>query len=117
MMPGGAQVPQEAVDRFDEKELVHMEAAIDSMTLAERLDPEGLHGQRRARVARGAGVPVSTVNELIKRFKLMRQQMKKMRSSGILGRLAGRKLDKMKQQQLDELRRRGVNLGDVFPSN
>lgn len=117
MMPGGAQVPQEAVDRFDEKELVHMEAAIDSMTLTERLDPDTLHGQRRARVARGAGVPVSTVNELLKRFKLMRQQMKKMKSSGILGRLAGRKLDKMKQQQLDEMRRRGIDLGDVFPSD
>ena len=116
MLPGGAQVPKEALDRFDEKDLVRMIAAIDSMTFEERMDPETLHGQRRARVARGAGVAVSTVNELLKRFKLMRQQMKKLKSSGMLGRLAGRKLDKMKQQQLDEMRRKGIDLGDVFPS-
>ena len=117
LMPGGAQVPQEALDRFDEKQVVHMEAAIDSMTFAERMDPEIVHGQRRARIARGAGVPVSTVNELLKSFKLMRQQVKKLKSSGILGRMAGRKLDKLKQQQLDEMRRRGVNLDGLFPKD
>ena len=62
-------------------------------------------------------MPLATVNEMLKRFKLMRQQMKKMKSSGILGRLAGRNLDKMKQQQIDEMRRRGIDLGDMFPSD
>jgi signal recognition particle subunit SRP54 len=117
MIPGAAQVPQEAMDRVDEKQLVRMEAAIDSMTVAERMDPEMIHGQRRARIARGAGVSVATVNELLKQFKTMRLQMKKMRSSGLLGKLGARQFDKMKKEQLDEMRRRGVDLDALFPKD
>jgi hypothetical protein len=42
--------------------------------------------------------------------------MKELRSSGLFGRLAGRRLDKQKMRQIEELRRRGVDLSDLFPA-
>ena len=79
--------------------------------------PGHLDGQRKARVARGSGTSVAVVNELLKSFKMMRRQVKDLKSKGILGKLAGRSLDKQKQKQLDELRRRGVDLTDMFPTS
>lgn len=80
MVPGLAQMPNEALDRFDESELDRFQAAIDSMTIEERSDPDLLlDGPRRSRVAKGAGVAVSTVETLLGRFSLMRQQMRKLR--------------------------------------
>ncbi|MBQ1330880.1 MAG: signal recognition particle protein, partial [Desulfovibrio sp.] len=63
-----------------EKELAKFEAIISSMTPAERHDPDILNGSRRARIAKGAGVPVQQVNVLIRQFEQMRQMMK-----GLLG--------------------------------
>jgi signal recognition particle subunit SRP54 len=116
-MPGMANVPAEALENADESKLGRFEAAIDSMTLRERMDPTTLvNAQRKARVARGSGTSLGTVNELLKAFKAMRQQMKELRSSGLFGRLAGRRLDKQKMRQIEELRRRGVDLSDLFPA-
>ena len=63
-----------------EKELAKFEAIISSMTPAERHDPDILNGSRRARIAKGAGVPVQQVNVLIRQFEQMRQMMK-----GVMG--------------------------------
>ncbi|MBQ4124887.1 MAG: signal recognition particle protein [Desulfovibrio sp.] len=63
-----------------EKELAKFEAIISSMTPAERHAPDILNGSRRARIAKGAGVPVQQVNVLIRQFEQMRQMMK-----GLLG--------------------------------
>jgi signal recognition particle subunit SRP54 len=117
MIPGMAQVPEEMLGQFDEEQLVRYEAAIDSMTPSERMDPVVLDGQRRARVARGAGTSVAVVNELLKSFKLMRRQMKDLKSKGVLGRLAGRQMDKQKLKQLEEMRRKGVDLSRWFPES
>jgi signal recognition particle subunit SRP54 len=117
MVPGMAQMPAEAIENADESKLGRFEAAIGSMTTAERADPTILHAQRRARVARGSGTSVAVVNELLKSFKMMRKQMKEVRSKGLLGRLAGRQMDKMKEKQLRDLKRRGVDLRDWFPRN
>ncbi len=116
-LPGAAALPADASDRMQEGQLVCWQAAIDSMTPNERMDPETIHGQRRARVARGAGIPLSSVNECLKAFKHMRRQMKELKSSGILGRLAGRQMDKQKRRQLEDLRRKGVDLSQWFPGS
>lgn len=116
-LPGAAALPEEAKNRMDEGQLTSWQAAIDSMTLEERMAPDLLHGQRRARVARGAGIALSSVNECLKAYKHMRRQMKELKSSGILGRLAGRQLDKSKRRRLEDLRRRGVDLSDLFPDS
>jgi signal recognition particle subunit SRP54 len=73
-MGGAAKEAQAAVDRGDMK---RVEAIIQSMTVAERRDPELLSGSRKRRVARGSGTSLQDVNRLLKQFaemkKLMRQ--------------------------------------------
>ena len=54
-----------------------MEVIIHSMTKREREHPEILNGSRRARIARGAGVTVTDVNQLIKKFNETKKMMKK----------------------------------------
>ena len=67
-----------ASGQVDMNALDHMEVIINSMTKAEREKPDLLNGSRRARIARGAGVSVSEVNQLIKKFNETRKMMKKM---------------------------------------
>jgi len=57
-----------------------VEAIILSMTLQERARPDILNARRRQRIARGSGVHVSEVNNLILRFTQMRKMMKNMGS-------------------------------------
>lgn len=59
-----------------EKEFRHMEAIIQSMTKAERENPKILNASRRKRIAKGAGLPVSKVNTLIKRYDESKKMMK-----------------------------------------
>ena len=55
--------------QVDENALDSMEVIINSMTKAERAKPELLNGSRRARIAAGAGVTVTEVNQMMKKFK------------------------------------------------
>ena len=59
-----------------EKEMKYMEAIIFSMTPAERRDPSILNASRRKRIAAGAGVTVTRVNQLIKRYEETKKMMK-----------------------------------------
>jgi signal recognition particle subunit SRP54 len=68
MLPGSAKAKLDP-SAIDEKELKRTEAIIRSMTPAERAEPRLLDGARRARIAQGAGVNVSEINALIKRFE------------------------------------------------
>lgn len=81
MMPGGAQARAQ-IDALDERDLVHMEAVIRSMTPAERADPRILDGRRRARIARGSGVQVSFVNQLLTRFTQAQKLMRRAATKG-----------------------------------
>ena len=51
---------------------------ISSMTLAERRKPELINESRRQRIAKGSGVTVTELNNLLNRFNQMQQMMKKM---------------------------------------
>ena len=64
--------------QVDERALDKMEVIINSMTKAEREKPELLNGSRRARIAAGAGVTVTDVNQLMKKFNETKKMMKKM---------------------------------------
>ena len=75
-LPGGDKAL--ASGQVDEKALDSMEVIIHSMTKEERAKPDILNGSRRARIARGAGVTVTDVNQLIKKFNEMKKMMKKM---------------------------------------
>ncbi len=76
MIPGlGKQLKD--VD-IDERELRRAEAIVLSMTPQERATPQLLDGSRRARIAKGAGVSVQQVNQLIEARKQMEKMMKQM---------------------------------------
>ena len=64
------------IGQVDDRQLVHMEAIINSMTPEERRRPEILNGSRKRRIARGSGRPVSEVNRLLKGYFEMRRMMK-----------------------------------------
>ncbi len=85
MIPGAGKMGLE----FDEKELKHIEAIINSMTPEERENPDIIDGSRRRRIARGSGTSVQDVNRLLKEFKAMRNMFKKMkkakRGRGVFG--------------------------------
>jgi signal recognition particle subunit SRP54 len=61
---------------IDEKEFIHMEAIIQSMTTEERKNHTLLNGSRRKRIALGSGTPVSKVNNLIKKYEEAKKMMK-----------------------------------------
>lgn len=78
MIPGMGAISEklaQAKDIMPEKEMARVEAIINSMTMAERRKPEILDGSRRARIARGAGVTVAEVNQLVRKFEQMRKMM------------------------------------------
>jgi len=61
----------------DEKELVRVEAIINSMTPRERANFTLVNGSRRLRIARGSGTTVQDVNQLLKRYAQARKMMKR----------------------------------------
>jgi signal recognition particle subunit SRP54 len=75
MLPGlgAAQLSDMNVD---ERQLDRIQAIILSMTAEERRRPELIKGSRRLRIARGAGVSVQQVSQLIKQFAQMRKLMR-----------------------------------------
>ena len=64
-----------------------IEAMINSMTLAERNDPDLIDGSRRKRIAKGAGKDISEVNAFMKQFEQMRDMMKGMNKMGMFGKM------------------------------
>jgi signal recognition particle subunit SRP54 len=72
--------------KVDEKELVHIEAIINSMTPEERRNHQILNGSRRKRIARGSGRPVPEINQLLKQYIETRKMMKSL-SRGIVPRM------------------------------
>lgn len=61
-----------------EKDIVHIEAILDSMTDEERRKPEIINSSRRERIALGAGQSPVAVNRLLKQFKDSKKMMKQM---------------------------------------
>ena len=75
MLPGLSNVKGFSVD---ENQMKRVEAIVLSMTLEERSKPDILNARRRQRIARGSGVSVTDVNDLLHRFGEMRKMMKNM---------------------------------------
>jgi signal recognition particle subunit SRP54 len=68
------------------------------MTPAERADVSILNGSRRARIARGAGVTVRQVNDLVTRFVAARKMMQSF-GSGLMGGAHGKQQPKKKAKK------------------
>ena len=89
MIPGMNQMKNQGVDAEEgEKRMARMEAIIFSMTEEERANPDLLNPSRRHRIAKGAGVDISEVNSMVKRFNETRKMMKKL--PGMMGGKKGR---------------------------
>ncbi|WP_456371134.1 signal recognition particle protein [Thermodesulfatator atlanticus] len=73
---------------FDERELVRMEAIINSMTPQERRNPKIINASRKRRIAKGSGTTVQDVNRLLKSYEEMRKLFKRMRKKGGIQALA-----------------------------
>ncbi len=81
--------------QVDEKELVKVEAIINSMTSRERENHQIVNGSRRKRIARGSGTTVQDVNRVLRQYAQARKMMRSF-SSGFMGkRLAKMKLEEM----------------------
>ena len=78
MLPGGANMLHGANLNRSEKEFIHMEALICSMTPLEREKPQILNASRRKRIAKGAGVTVTELNNMLNKFTQLQHMMKKM---------------------------------------
>lgn len=82
MLPGAGKL-KDQLENFDEREIIHTEAIIQSMTPAERSNPKLLNGSRRLRIAKGCGMTVTDVNQLVNRFEQAAKMMKTVAKGGV----------------------------------
>ncbi|MGE5110595.1 MAG: signal recognition particle protein [Acidobacteriaceae bacterium] len=86
---------QQVADKVDEKQIVRVEAIINSMTPWERDHHEAINGSRRKRIARGSGTSIQEVNNLLRQYAQMRKMFKSMSKPSFAKRLAGMKMPGM----------------------
>jgi signal recognition particle subunit SRP54 len=106
MLPPGADI--------DDKELVRIEAIIQSFTRFERRDPYALIREptRVNRIAKGSGQPEEQVNELVQKFLFMKQMMEGLGANmGMLGRVPGMKNVAMARQLRKQMGAGGAGPG------
>ena len=94
LMPGMGDINKMMQDVDAEKDMKRLFGIIDSMTKAERANPNVIDPSRRQRIAAGAGVQASEVNDLVKQFDGMASIMKSMAGKGM-----GDRMKMMKQIQ------------------
>ena len=75
MLPGAA-ANRELLSQVNDKDLDRAEAIVRSMTPDERRNPKIINGSRRARIAKGSGVAVGEVSQLVTNFQGAQKQMK-----------------------------------------
>jgi len=80
MIPGMNKLTSmpEMEEALEGDQLKYIEAIIQSMTKAERRDPDIIDGSRRKRISKGSGTTVQEVNQLLEQFKQMRNMMRQM---------------------------------------
>ncbi len=76
MLPGMNRKMMKQVN-VDDKQMVWMEAIINSMTPYERKKPSLINGSRRKRIALGSGRSLQEVNQLLKQFHQLQKMMKR----------------------------------------
>ncbi len=82
MLPGAGALGADVRNRIENDsggQMKKSEAIVLSMTPRERRHPDLLDASRRRRIARGAGVQVSDVNELLRGFRQAQQMAKQMK--------------------------------------
>mgnify|MGYP001244536888 CR=1 FL=1 len=88
-LPGMGNMAQMAEQADVTRQFKRMEALINSMTPAERRDPEILNGSRKRRIVQGAGADIQDLNRLLKQHKQMGKMMKKLKGGGMTKMMRG----------------------------
>ena len=79
MLPGVAKMKDQiASANLDERVVKRQKAIIDSMTRAERRNPDILKASRKKRIASGSGTKVEDINKLLKMHRQTADMMKQM---------------------------------------
>lgn len=110
-LPGGDKALKDG--QVNENALDEMEVIINSMTKEEREKPSVLNGSRRARVASGAGVSVTQVNQMMKKYNETRKMMKQMmaQQEQMMGTRKGKKGKKKRRRSLPGMG--GLGMSDL----
>jgi signal recognition particle subunit SRP54 len=91
MLPGVAKMKAQLENaNLDDRIIKRQRALIDSMTPAERRNPDILKASRKKRIAAGAGAKVEEINKLLKMHRQMADVMKMMgggKGKGMAGQL------------------------------
>ena len=82
-LPGVSDIPNQVKGQVNDKDLIRIEAMINSMTPAERQRPELIRGSRKKRIVAGSGTQIQDLNRLLKQFKQMQKMMKKFSKGGM----------------------------------
>jgi len=88
-LPGMGNVSQMVDENAMGKQFGQMEAIINSMTPAERRNPDLLNGSRKRRIIAGSGTQMQDLNRLLKQHKQMAKMMKKMKGGGMARMMRG----------------------------
>lgn len=83
MIPGVSNNKNFKKLKVDDRELVRIEAIINSMTPMERNQYSLINGSRRKRIARGSGTTVQEVNQLLKNYAQTMKMLKKFNKGGM----------------------------------
>lgn len=75
LIPGLNKLP---LGDINEKDMVHVEAVLSSMTPRERKNPRIIDGSRRKRIGAGSGTSVQKVNQVLTQYEQMKDMMKRM---------------------------------------
>ncbi len=88
-LPGMGHMAQMAEQSHVTQQFRRMTVIIDSMTKAEKHNPDILNGSRKRRITLGSGSSIQDLNRLLKQHKQMSKMMKKMKGKGMANMLRG----------------------------
>lgn len=89
MIPGASKLK---MGNIDEHQIVRYKAIIQSMTVAERQNPDIIKYSQRKRVAQGSGTTIQEVNQLLKQYEQSKLMMKNLNNNKLGRMLMGKKM-------------------------
>ena len=82
LIPGASKMGLNNI-AIDPKQIIHIEAIIQSMTKKERKNPDIIKASRKKRIADGSGTTVQEVNKLLTQFETMKKMMKQFKNGNM----------------------------------
>ena len=82
LIPGASKMGLNNIT-IDPKQIAHIEAIIQSMTIKERQNPDIIKASRKIRIANGSGTSVQEVNRLLTQFEQMKKMMKQFKNGNM----------------------------------